>query len=193
MAAEARRDAAAARKLYVRALGRLRPGGDGLEAAIIHNNLGLLDLRAEGGDLGRAQRHLQEALRLRRLLGDARGLAETLGNLGVLAQVQGDLPQAARHHAEALEQEKALGHTFGIGRALCNLGEAALEGDDAARACRLLAAAERMLHEVRSDFAPYAADLLARAAAAAAQSPDSLRCEARALTADDLLDWATAD
>ena len=43
-----------------------------------------------------AARHLQEALRLRRIQQDTRGLAETLTNLGIVAQMQQNLPQGRK-------------------------------------------------------------------------------------------------
>src|SRR5262249_29954313 len=89
------KDFAAARDYFTRALEQFRQAGYDVGAANVHNNLGLLE-REEAGSQEQAAYHLQEALRLRRKIGDGRGMAETLNNLGLLAYYQQDW-EAAWH------------------------------------------------------------------------------------------------
>jgi predicted ATPase len=195
-AALAGRDYARAREHYLRALDHYRQTGDELHAAILHNNLGLLHRRDPSGDKQEAARHLEEALRLRRALQDRRGMAETLNNLGVLAQDATNWDAATRYYAESLRLEQELQHPLGVATALSNLGELFQARGDLNRALRLFAAAERLMQELRSPHAPYVSTLLEAAAAqaatgeaAAAPHLDRLRQSVPA-TADDAVSWA---
>src|SRR5205807_2328582 len=108
-----------------RALSHFERASAPVEAAILYNNLGLVERRDPAGDRTAALRHLTAALHLRRSKGDRRGLAETLTNLGVLAFEQGDMDAAWQWYTEAAQYERELPHTFGEARALSNLGEVA--------------------------------------------------------------------
>ena len=66
-----------------------------------------------------------ESLALRRELGDIRGIASTLANLGDLARDAGDLDKAEAHYAESLALRRDLGDTRGVATVLALLGETA--------------------------------------------------------------------
>lgn len=186
------KDFGMARDYFARALLYSQQTGNTLYTAIVHNNLGLMEYRDKDGSDEQAAYHLQEALRLRRTVGDRRGLAETLTNLGILAFRKQEWEAAWRFYAEALENECALHHHFGVGRALANLGEVAIEQGDRNRAGRLLAAAERLLNEMKSQEAAFASDLLSRIAASGfgEESVQSLRISVRDQRSPDLVAWA---
>jgi predicted ATPase len=89
------------------------------------------------GDYGRATALHEEALALRRALGDQRGLAASLNNLAALAQAQGDFARAAALHAEGLALRRALGDQQGIAASLNNLATVAQQRGDYAQAVAL--------------------------------------------------------
>lgn len=152
-----------------------------------------MELNDPGGDKEAAARHLNEALRLRRELGDARGLVETLNNLGNLAFAVEDWGQARRCYGEALGHEQALRHTFGVARALSNMGEVATEQGKGQNACRLFAAAERLFGDLRSPHAADTTDWFDKAAAASACSEaamEELRQAVGDKSLDTLVSWA---
>lgn len=64
----------------------------------------------------------QQGLELYRELGDQRGMAATLNNLGVFTVDQGDLERAKSIYTESLELYRAIGDEWGIAAALNNLG-----------------------------------------------------------------------
>jgi tetratricopeptide (TPR) repeat protein len=68
-AAMEERDFAAARRHFEPALRHFEAAGDATGAAIVRNNLGLVERRDDAGDKEAAARHLAEALRLRRSTG----------------------------------------------------------------------------------------------------------------------------
>jgi tetratricopeptide (TPR) repeat protein len=78
---------------------------------------------------------LEESLALYRTLGNARGVARALMNLGNLKRRHGELDEAEGMFRQALALYKEIGATFGHGGALLNLGDLhAARGDrEAAR------------------------------------------------------------
>jgi predicted ATPase/class 3 adenylate cyclase len=78
---------------------------------------------------------LEESLALYRTLGNARGVARALMNLGNLKRRHGELDEAEAMFRQALALYKEIGATFGHGGALLNLGDLhAARGDrEAAR------------------------------------------------------------
>jgi tetratricopeptide (TPR) repeat protein len=90
------------------------------------------------GDYTRAAALHEEALALLRALGDTRGIAASLDNLGLVAQAQGDYTRAATLHEEALALLRALGDTRDIAASLANLGAVAGRQGDHGRAADLL-------------------------------------------------------
>lgn len=182
----------AAREHLNRVLSYALASGDAVEAAIAYNNLGLLERRDEAGDKNTAASHLEEALRLRRAHDDRRGVAETLNNRGVLAQVQGNLDEARSWYTEALEAEREMGHGFGVARALSNLGEVAEARDEFPLALRLFAAAAFLFEEVKSPYATYAADLQASVALrlTGSEAVQPLPAPDEGRSPEDLITWA---
>jgi predicted ATPase len=82
------------------------------------------------GDFARAAALYEEALALRRALGDRQGIATTLSSLGNVAFDQGQYERAAALQEESLALSRALGDRYGIADALTNLGNAlAGQGD----------------------------------------------------------------
>jgi tetratricopeptide (TPR) repeat protein len=138
-----------ARAHFARALELRESLNSRVEAAIVRNNLGLVEYFDPNGDRDRAVEHLTEALRVRRAAGDRRGVAAALNNLGNLAFARQDWAEAERTFAETLENERALRHPFGVARALNNLGEVAEERGEYPRAARLYIAAEHLFREVK--------------------------------------------
>jgi predicted ATPase/class 3 adenylate cyclase len=158
--AMAERDYASAEGAFVRALARFVEARDPLGEAIVRNNLGVLVRRQVAADdpdrdarLAVAAQHLEESLKTRRDLGDAKGEAETLNNLGVVAFERGAYAEAWGHYRESLAIERALRRTTGIGTALANLGEVTGVLGDGVAAVRFLALAERVLGETGSPLA----------------------------------------
>ncbi len=186
-------DFAAARRYFQLALAQFEHAGDAIGLGIARNNLGLVEYEDEGGDRAAAARHLQEALRLRQEQGDRRGIAETLINLGALAQKQAYLTDAWRYYAEALECEQALRHVLGVARALSNLGEVAALQNEPRRAVRFFIAAEHLFDETGSPYKSYVARLCSEAAenlGDAAPDRQALRQSLRDKSLDDLITWA---
>ena len=70
-------------------------------------------------------RSSRRSLVLKRELGDKRGMAMSLSNLGLVARDQGCYPRAAALGTEALELFRALAHGDGVMCALLNLGDLA--------------------------------------------------------------------
>ncbi|HZC79518.1 MAG TPA: tetratricopeptide repeat protein, partial [Ktedonobacterales bacterium] len=83
------------------------------------NNLGLLDMVLNPTDEGRAQ--LEEALELRRQLGDHQQAAEVLGNLGVWHRKRGEFAAAASRIEEALEFGRQHRDRWLVGQSQANL------------------------------------------------------------------------
>lgn len=193
-AAMAERCFGEARALFSGALAHYEGRCDQTSAAIVRHNLGLVERRDSEGDPKAAERHLEEALRLRRALGDRRGIAESLNGLGVLAHFARDWAAARACYQEAMELELELGHVLGVATALDNLGEVAVEEGEPERASRLLAASERLMHEIESPHLEYVTRQLVSAAERAHLGPEAmeaLRRDAAAAPLDELVVWAT--
>ena len=73
-------------------------------------------------DYGRASALYQEGLALFRELGDRRGIAAALGNLGLAAQFPGDYARARALHADTLALSRELDNKGGVAVTLTNLG-----------------------------------------------------------------------
>ncbi len=81
------------------------------------------------GDYPQARAFAEQNLALFRALGDSRGIANTLSNLGAMAVERSDYAGAKPLLAESLDLRRAIGDTWGIAAALNNLARA-LEGED---------------------------------------------------------------
>jgi non-specific serine/threonine protein kinase len=118
-------------------------GADPALTARLHR--GACALARDQGDLAQAQAHGEAALPIFTELGDERGIATMLINLGNVALDRGDAAAAAERYAGALERCRSIGHTAYAALALNNLGlaESALGRDEAAAAhyqeCLILA------------------------------------------------------
>jgi predicted ATPase/DNA-binding SARP family transcriptional activator/Tfp pilus assembly protein PilF len=73
------------------------------------------------GDHESARQFYQQALTLRRELGDRKGMAPLLGNLGTLASTQGDFDQARELEEAGLALKRELGDRQGVAVSLNNL------------------------------------------------------------------------
>ena len=90
------------------------------------------------GDYGWATALHEEQLALCQDLGDRRGIANALLDLGEAARAQGDYERARALYEEALALHRDVGETLGIAFALNNLGEVARAQGDYGRATELL-------------------------------------------------------
>jgi tetratricopeptide (TPR) repeat protein len=89
------------------------------------------------GDYAQAAALHEEALALRREMGDTQGVAASLNNLGLVAGEQGEYERARTLYEESLALQRTLGHKQGIANALNNLGILATRLGDYARATEL--------------------------------------------------------
>jgi tetratricopeptide (TPR) repeat protein len=123
----------------------------------------------EFGDVGAAQTSCEEALAIRRALGDRQGLAANLGNLSDVYRAQGNYGGARAILEEALSIQRALGDRLNIADSLRRLGITALEQDDTEGACAFYTEALRTCHETdnRTQFVWMLAGLASLAAATA--------------------------
>jgi non-specific serine/threonine protein kinase len=104
--------------------------------ARLHNGAG--NLASDQGDFVHARAHHEEALAIRRRVGDWRGVAGSLNNLGDVASGQGDHESARSLFEEALAIHRERGDRWGIGLLLLNLGVNARDRSDYALARTLL-------------------------------------------------------
>jgi predicted ATPase len=89
------------------------------------------------GDYGQAIAFYEEALALRRGLGDKQGIAGSLNDLGNVAYWQGDYGRALALHEQSLALKRELGDRSDIAISLNNLGLAAYRQGDYDRAAAL--------------------------------------------------------
>ena len=116
-----------------RALGR--PGaGDADAGARADAQNGLGNLLGDIGEYGAARQHYEEALALRRSLGDDEGVAGTLNNLGLISAWLGEYERATSLHGESLGLRRALGDALGEAQSLSNLGDVMTASGDFERA-----------------------------------------------------------
>jgi tetratricopeptide (TPR) repeat protein len=99
-----------------------RRGEAGLsDLAFLYDNLGLTSRKA--GDFGTSVEMHERALKIRRDLGDPRGIANASNHLGALLRQQGRVTEAERLHREAIDLFVAEGYKRGEAQARANLGE----------------------------------------------------------------------
>jgi predicted ATPase/DNA-binding CsgD family transcriptional regulator len=99
------------------------------------------------GDTATAEAWLEEALAIRRQLGDDLGVAHTLTVLGRVAEHRGDDAGAQARYADALAGFRAVGHLPGIAWSLDVQADAAYRRGDIGAAARLAGEAEAMARE----------------------------------------------
>ena len=125
------------RELCARALGKVGAVERTPERAKALNVAGALAYFQ--GDYPAARARHEESLAIRRQLGDRRGMAASLGNLGNVASDQGDFVSARALYEESVAIMRELGNRMGVAASLNNLGNVACEQGDLASA--------RALHE----------------------------------------------
>jgi tetratricopeptide (TPR) repeat protein len=101
--------------------------GDDLRARLFN---GAGNLASCQGDFTSARSHHEEALAIRRDLGDWRGVAGSLNNLGGVAGMQGDYERARSYLEEGLAIVREMDDRWGIGLLLLNLGVNARDRGD---------------------------------------------------------------
>jgi tetratricopeptide (TPR) repeat protein len=129
-----------------------RRHGDDWALALALNNEGS-DLMDRGLDPARARSLCEEALSLRRALGEPRGIAVTLATLGGLALSQGDADEAMQRYEESLSMVEEAGLVPQIAAALGGMALAAVQQGDGRRARDLLPEAVRVAHQLRDPYA----------------------------------------
>lgn len=85
-------------------------------------------------DYAASRERYEEALAIRRALGDRGGVGAVLSNLGLLAFEQGDYAAALDLHEQSLAIDRELGDRWGVAVSLMHLGEIAATHGDAAKA-----------------------------------------------------------
>ena len=123
-----------------------------------------------------------ESLALARSIGDERGIAAALTELGLAYRLLLDLPRSSQLLAEGLARYRASGDEAGIAFALLNLGSTARVAGDTARAHQLLAeclARYRALGDLRSIAIAWA--MLGLTALQAGELDEAARCFGAAL------------
>jgi len=89
------------------------------------------------GDFAASKALYEESLAIKRELGDRRGIANALNNLGMVAVEQGNYAAGRSLYEESLAIKRELGDRRGTANTLNNLGMAALEMGDLAPALAL--------------------------------------------------------
>jgi predicted ATPase/transcriptional regulator with XRE-family HTH domain len=120
----------------------LRPD---LRAMVLHG-IGTLTW-SQGANAG-AERYFAEALGIFRELGDQRGIANMLNNLGISALPRGDSVKARSLHTESLAAYRDLGDRWGEALALSNLGLVSLSEGEYSDAESLLDESLRLRREL---------------------------------------------
>ena len=167
------------------------------ETGAVHTDLA--DVLRHQGRYPEAREHYQAALEIDQALGDERGAAVVLGQLGALALMEGDHAEAARRYREALAQFRALGETRSQAICLYQLGRVAEEAAGRAagpQRAALLQEAEAAyqeslrLEEALGDAAGAAktANQLAIVAQLAGRPADAERWYRRAIELDSQVD-----
>lgn len=123
----------------------VRLGQQGLQAARLSKNeaaiagfaVNVAVMFSNRGELAEARRLYDESLRIQKRLGDQRGIAVTLHELGRLALWQGELEEARSLYDESLRIQKRLGDQRGIAVTLQQLATLAQEQRELEEARRL--------------------------------------------------------
>ena len=128
--------------------GHLSEGRDWLERTLAAHPDGVIAARADAlngagslayaqGDFDSARTRFEEALAIRRALGDQTGIASSLNNLALIEDEQANYACAEALHAESLAIRRQLGDQYEIAMSLNNLGAVAYMQADYARAAAL--------------------------------------------------------
>jgi predicted ATPase len=131
--------------LYARAYHAVQSAGSLSELARASNGLGLAARHL--GDHETAQRHIERALGIWKLTGEAYWVAGAYSNLGSLAMSQGDFGAAQEHYERALATFRVIGDVAGSAFAKANLAILAREEEDFPIAIAVAEASLAMLSE----------------------------------------------
>jgi non-specific serine/threonine protein kinase len=82
------------------------------------------------GEMGKARRMFEQALEIRRAVGDRPGIAASLNNLSIVARHEGDLATARSLQQESLDIARELNEPGRVAICLCNLGIIARDAAD---------------------------------------------------------------
>jgi tetratricopeptide (TPR) repeat protein len=126
-----------------------RRHSDAFALSLALNNCGD-DLLRERADIARARPLLEESLALRRTLGEPRGVATTLSNVGVIALLESEPDRAAGLFAEHLTLAQQAGLVPHTAWALTGLGLTAVYQKDKQAAVLLLRQALRLAHDLET-------------------------------------------
>ncbi len=94
-------------------------------------------LAGDQGDHGRAIAMYEKTLAMHKSLGDMKGVAYTLNNMGIEYRNEGDYVRASALYEEALSLRRTLFDTWGVAASLNNLGAVACDQGDLERAVKL--------------------------------------------------------
>jgi tetratricopeptide (TPR) repeat protein len=114
---------------------------------------GAAEFARQQGDYPAALALNEESLAIRRELGDRRGTAISIGNLGNLAYDQGDYATARARHEESLAIRREINDRWGIAASLNNLGIVASDTGDFATARALHEESSTILRELGDRWA----------------------------------------
>jgi predicted ATPase/Tfp pilus assembly protein PilF len=151
---------AAARAALEQSLALCRRIGHWQGVAATLANLQMVQLRQ--GDLGAARASVEEALALQRRLGNRRGVGLAMNNLGHIARHEGKQAEALLCFEEALRLYSELDYSLGMAQTLWGFAFLVPLEREAARAVRLLGAADTLRERYRySLWYPVEADAVA--------------------------------
>jgi tetratricopeptide (TPR) repeat protein len=101
--------------------------------AVVHSRWGqadvtltLGDIQTHQGELDKARKTYEAAMKCHQMVGSDMGRANARGNLGNLCLQTGDLEQALSHHRVALAIHEQTGNPVGRANALSNIGNVRL-------------------------------------------------------------------
>jgi len=166
------------------ALDSARRAGNRQGEAWILNSLGeALGITGESEGIG----FLEQALAIRREIGDRMGEAQAANNLANAYQRLGRTEEALDVLHRALDLNRELGYRFGEGIALVNLGDVLLELNRAEEAIEYLQDARRTFAEIEhADGTGYALFWLGRCHASLDRGADALDCLRQALASHQI-------
>jgi len=81
-----------------------------------------LPTRTSQGDILKALEYYSKSLKLREEIGDKRGTANSLNNIGIIYQNQGDLSKALEYYRKSLQLREDIGYKKGTANSLNNIG-----------------------------------------------------------------------
>ena len=74
------------------------------------------------GDIPKALEYYHKSLKIREEIGDKKGIANSLNNIGYIYDVQGDIPKGLEYYHKSLKIREEIGDKKGIAMSLNNIG-----------------------------------------------------------------------